>query len=446
MVDDALISARYAHHIASGDGYRFNSGGEISDGVTPLGWAYLLAPFAGDVLGAFRAAKAIGLGAWLAGAASIGVAIHSLDVGRRKWLPLMLIATLAPLAAWSVAGMETGLCLGIAALAVSAHVLRRQVVALVCCAVVAGWRPEALPWAMVMALAPVRPNTVVVIASRWLRLALVAAPFMLAGVTRWMVFGRFAPLSLLAKPSDLTHGAIYALAAAMLTGTVALLAFPGLPSWIRGLQLAVAAHFLALVVAGGDWMPLARLTVIALPTLIVAAAYINAVGSRAASYLRVGLAVAGALYALIQVGPASAAVGLTRLALIEQMQPVLSDAKVVASLDIGWVGAATEAQIVDLAGVTDPAVAALAGGHTTRRVPLTLLEARGVDTLVLLLERQANAAGGDQLADPWPTSRFDRYAEHHLAGLNGMAETFEVTYVSHGRLRYVVLRRRGGDS
>ena len=45
-VDDAFIIARYAHHIAIGDGYVFNAGGPTSDGVTPLPFALLLAPLA----------------------------------------------------------------------------------------------------------------------------------------------------------------------------------------------------------------------------------------------------------------------------------------------------------------------------------------------------------------------------------------------------------------
>ena len=45
-IDDALISVRYARHLASGVGYRFNAGGPSTDGVTPLPWPFVLAPFA----------------------------------------------------------------------------------------------------------------------------------------------------------------------------------------------------------------------------------------------------------------------------------------------------------------------------------------------------------------------------------------------------------------
>src|SRR4051812_8801381 len=42
-VDDALISARVAAHLAQGLGYRFNPHGSVTDAVTPLGYAWLLA-------------------------------------------------------------------------------------------------------------------------------------------------------------------------------------------------------------------------------------------------------------------------------------------------------------------------------------------------------------------------------------------------------------------
>jgi hypothetical protein len=40
--------------------------------------------------------------------------------------------------------------------------------------------------------------------------------------------------------------------------------------------------------------------------------------------------------------------------------------------------------IVDLAGLTDPEIAALHGGHTSKRVDVSMLEERKVDTIVLL--------------------------------------------------------------
>jgi hypothetical protein len=55
----------------------------------------------------------------------------------------------------------------------------------------------------------------------------------------------------------------------------------------------------------------------------------------------------------------------------------------VAALDVGWVSAATEADIVDLAGVTDPEIAVLPGAHTAKRVDARFLLARAPDALLI---------------------------------------------------------------
>ncbi|HVJ89047.1 MAG TPA: hypothetical protein VM580_04530 [Labilithrix sp.] len=75
--------------------------------------------------------------------------------------------------------------------------------------------------------------------------------------------------------------------------------------------------------------------------------------------------------------PRSALRGLARTVTL------LAPAKVVAALDIGWVGAATEARIVDLAGLTDPTIATLPGGHTSKAVDVAMLLERGVDTVIV---------------------------------------------------------------
>ena len=61
----------------------------------------------------------------------------------------------------------------------------------------------------------------------------------------------------------------------------------------------------------------------------------------------------------------------------------------VAALDIGWVSAATEATIVDLAGLTDPSIALLPGGHTSKRVDVPMLLDRGVDAVLVYSEMRA---------------------------------------------------------
>ena len=122
--------------------------------------------------------------------------------------------------------------------------------------------------------------------------------------------------------------------------------------------------------------------------------------------------------------------------LIEELRGPLAGAKVVAALDIGWLGAATDTTIVDLAGLTDPAIAVLPGGHTSKAIPAAMLDARGVDTIVLLLSE------GELRKEPWTTSQFARVVEMRIARIPGLGEEFQVrasSAVPH--LRYVVLNR-----
>ena len=73
-----------------------------------------------------------------------------------------------------------------------------------------------------------------------------------------------------------------------------------------------------------------------------------------------------------------------RAQLIARASPLLAGAQRVASVDIGWVAVAADRQVVDLAGLTDPEVAYLSGGHTSKRLPLDFLTRRQVDALVQL--------------------------------------------------------------
>jgi hypothetical protein len=453
-VDDALIPARYAAHLARGLGYRFNAAGPITDGVTPLGFPYLIAPFAaGGPLAALAAAKAMGVAAWTLAAAVLGLAVRRLGTSPLRYGALVLLLGSAPLAAWSAAGLETGIAAALAALAVALPELGLARAGAAAAGMTAAFRPETLPWALVVAAAPPPAalssddggSAGLRAPASWkpplCRLVLAAAPFLAVAAARVAIFGKVVPLSVLAKPSDLAHGGPYALACFVFTGPVVILAplaFLRQGGRGRWLCLAVVVHFAAIAAAGGDWMPLSRLAVPALPTAFLAAARLAEVASPLATVLRLVLALAGQALQIVQVGPAKVAgVGAARRELIEAVAPSLAGAAVVAGLDVGWLGAATDATVVDLAGLTDPAIAALSGGHTSKAIPARLFDARGVDAIVLLL------LDGRPLADPWTDSYFGRAVELRVSEFPGIGETFSVALVSQvPHLRYVVLRRR----
>lgn len=468
-VDDALVPARYAASLAAGDGYRPSAHAPPSDGVTPLGFAHLLAPFAsGGVLAAHHAARVLGAAAWIAAAAALGAAIARVGGSRWRFAALAIVATSAPVGAWAGAGLETGLVAALVAGGLALRETGRDRAGALALGCAAAWRPELVPAAILLAFVggPVdisgagapgadevaepstdpRARVVAGAGARAVRVAIALAPAAVVAVTRLVVFGRAAPLSSVAKAPVWSLGVAYAGAAFLLAGLVAVVAPLGLArarGWTRALAAAVVAHTLAMAVAGGDWMPLARLAVPLVPAVVLGSARLLASAPRGARLPpgapALALAIAMQVFGAARSWGATHAVVADRAHLIEAVRPVLAGARVVAAVDVGWVGAAApHARIVDLAGITDPGVAALGGGHTSRRIPRTLLDDRRVDALVLLL-----AAGEEADPDaPWTALRYARATEAWIAAMPGIEAEYELVHVHGRRPRYVVLARR----
>ncbi len=413
-VDDALVAVRYARHIATGIGWRFNPQGPSTDGVTPLVWPLVLAPMARAApLAVLGRAKALGLVAWMGAGAALGIA-----VGRSTAAPtwgrasaLAVVALSVPLAAHAVSGMETALATVLAT--VAALLARRPLAAAALAGVAASLRPELAPWACVLgvgaAIAARARTGRVVIAG-----ALAIAPFTLCAIVRAVVWGRAAPLAVMAKPSDLDHGLAYAGAACVVTLTPILVLAPAA---LRASPIALAivcaavAHVGAIVAVGGDWMPYARLMVPVVPTLAYAGVLASEFARPFATALRSLAAIALGAALIVRGGTDGRGVGAERRALVTEASPALIGIGRVAALDIGWVSAATEAEIIDLAGLTDPEIAALPGGHTSKRVDSIFLLSRKPDAL--LLYAPDGLPGGD--LDAWPDAHYPRVVEARLA-------------------------------
>ena len=437
-VDDAWIPARYAAHLRAGQGYRFNIGGPSTDGVTPLPFAPLLALVApqGGIVGCWKAARFGGALAWLTAAGLLGAKAFRSGARWQRFVPLLVVAVSGPLAAWSVAGLETGLVTLLATVAVTSE---SAAIAAGAVGLAAAFRPEMAIFAGVIGIARAfeRPD-----GDRSLPVLLALGPWFLVYALRVSLFGRGTPLSLLAKPADLGHGIAYVVAGALLVGAPVFawapvrLAFDPPLFRLRWLVIGATGHFGAVALAGGDWMPLSRLLVPVLPALLVVGFVVAERASTVATLGRALLAVAVMTFALARVGLDARGVVATRAALIQEAKPILSGRRAVATLDIGWVSVATSGTVVDLAGLTDPAIAVLPGGHTSKRIPATLLAAREVDTLVLLRRRSATEIAEDggpyersvevrMAQDPWVEGHFTR---------TGM--------IASGPLQYVVFSRR----
>jgi hypothetical protein len=130
------------------------------------------------------------------------------------------------------------------------------------------------------------------------------------------------------------------------------------------------------------------------------------------------------------------------LRLIEAVEGRLDVGSVVGSLDIGWVGAGHRGSVLDMAGVTDPVIAALPGGHTSKRIPPEYLEGRGVTHLLLLLPQKP----GDFSEEAWEQCNFARAVEVGVCTTPRIHEAFvpDRLVFSTDRLVYLLLRRSEG--
>lgn len=451
-VDDALISTRVAHHLRTSGHYGFNPDGPAVDCVTPLGWAWLLAPFsAPGPWAGFVAARVIGALAALLSAYLVAqlVAAFIGNPRRDTWTALLtclVLATSLPFGAWATAGMETSVAMALCTGAVWG-IHRERWFGPACAGLVAALRPELCPWALTLTLLaplPAAHTSKPAIARRSLRLLWIVSPVVGWAVIRQVAFGSPVPLAVLAKPSDSAHGWAYTWGALRLLGFPVLLlgygAYRQLPRLAVAVALAFVAHLVAVVGVGGDWMSSFRLFVPLLPSALWWCWLVLREQAPWAIALKGLLALAINGVMMHSLGPASRQVLAAREQLIAAAKPLLSKSERIASLDIGWVGVASPKPITDLAGVTDPEIARLPGGHTSKRLPRNLLSRRNVDTLVLLLASEhPPVASGQHLAE----LRFARYVENTVHELDD-ADQFTVTAtipLAGTRQAYVVLRR-----
>lgn len=419
-VDDALISVRYARHLADGSGYRFNPGGPSTDGVTPLPWPFVLAPLSlgADALSTLVRAKVLGLVAWTVSAFLLGRAIARVEAHPAvRALALVALGLCLPVAAHSVSGMETGIVL---ALATSAAVVERGWLAALLAGLAAAFRPELVPWAVALgagrALALHGGRRSVLRAG-----ALALGPPVLVMLARLVAFGRAAPLAVLAKPADLSQGAAYAAVGLLVTLTPLLVLSPALlraGGRPRALALAAVVHALAIVAAGGDWMPYARLLAPVAPGLLLAFVESSPKVPRWSLGSRWAVSVALGIYLVAKAAPAGRHVMGDRTALVRHASPMLASYKHVAAVDVGWVSAATEADVVDLAGLTDLSIAVLPGSHTSKHVDPSMLLDRNVDALLFYVEKPVPEGDGwRDVAYPHAVdtrlARSDLFAEHY---------------------------------
>jgi hypothetical protein len=392
-VDDAYIVARYATRLASGHGYTMNDG-PATDGVTGPLWVVpgtLARMLGGDPI---VVSKALGVACAMLAVAMLIAQVRRRAVGSRAvWTACAFVVLSGSVGMWAAAGLETGAAMLAVTTALVAAVRRPApngwAIGLASAALV--WlRPEAVPGALLLAGVAMRRDR------KQGSIAMLLALAGLASVAGWRLatFGTALPLSLSAKPADLGNGFGYAARGAVIAlGVVGVGPAAYAIRHSRALQVPgalVVTHVVCVILAGGDWMPGFRL----LSPVIPAFAWLVGVGvsdlgrrprigTRGALAIAVLTCAVPAIDLVVEI-PAARAAGEARERVGVELAGYLRDhAHHVALVDIGFLGYASELPIVDLAGVTDPAIGHLEGRHGEKPVPFSLLAQRDVDAIVL---------------------------------------------------------------
>jgi hypothetical protein len=180
-------------------------------------------------------------------------------------------------------------------------------------------------------------------------------------------------------------------------------------------------------------MPFWRLAMPIFPGVLVVGAALAEHSRAPANAARLLAVLACASLLHVARGRETRAVRSERARLLADVAPLLAGSSRVASVDVGWVGAAGDQHVLDLAGVTDEEVAHLVGGHTSKRLPEDFLQRRRVDALVLLLAADT---------PPEALPRFARQVEARVMQLRGYRQFVPVGRVGlNAHQDYLVLRR-----
>jgi hypothetical protein len=383
-VDDAYVVARFAQHLRGGHGYVMNVGGPPTDGVTGPLWIL-------PMLLGMQVAKATGLACM--GAAAAMVVAHARLAGG-TWAAGAATAFLAvqpTLGVWGAAGLETGAAtlaltaVGLASLQ-STSASRAHITGPLGAAVLPWLRPEA-----VLAAAAAGGARVLGKPRGWITVAALGLGLVTVVAFRWAMFDHPLPLSASAKPPHMGHGLAYAGRALVATGSLAALALFAATRVERRRTLtplvAIASvHWIAVVVAGGDWMPGYRLVAPALPLMALLAGLSVESSRLPRAAAALGLAIVCAVPALDMAAqlPEVREAGRRR----EEVGRPLAEAigrrfNHVALVDAGHIPWVAGVQVFDLAGLTEPRVARAAGGHLDKRFDPRLLASEPIDAIVL---------------------------------------------------------------
>ena len=416
LYDDAFIYLRYAKNVDHGCGVRWNCAGPAVEGVTGILYLGLLAAgglVTSELIALCQYVDATALVIAIGGAAALAVAL-----GRDRLPPWGVAAVALGTALVLVAdddvllnavnGMETALGAAlVTAIAVAAAAQRPRTLALLACAATLV-RPEAALFVVALPLLP------------WMRRARVlgvcAGFLVVCAAIRYAYFGELAPNTFYAKSGGTwTHAAIgldYIVDCVRdfpLTFAAPLALFvPGAPR--RGVVylLVVAALWLAFFLrSGGDLFDYSRLWVPLVPALSACAlaGVAGALQRRARFALVMPVVIALAVGGRATVEHAIPAQGTSprvlQWAAIGTYVRAHFPRQLVATVPIGAIGYYSNNPLLDLVGLTEPAIA-----REGRSVPEAMLTKTWIGhernfTEYVLAQEPAVVVTTEVRTEPW---------------------------------------------
>jgi arabinofuranosyltransferase len=374
QLDDAYISYRYAGNLVRGHGLVYNVGEHV-EGFTNLLWTLLVA--AGMALGsdAPRVGHVLGVASGLFALLATYAYAAALAPARARWIAALAPAAVLaskPFGLWAISGMETVLFAAAVAAALAARAAGRMGLAVAAVILATATRPEGVLLAAIV-LGSYLLDTGLRAGRAWLPVAAYALFLLGLEAFRLVYYGALLPNTFHAKVGGIpmADGARY-VASFFATGAWALAVGAAL-ACVRdararagGVWLVALAAYVTLI--GGDAFPEARFLLPALPVLaaLAAAALAAALAERrmGVALLLAGLSVAGTGAMAAGRGERLAALraewrgyeddGRARALVLRQRVP---PPRSVAAGAIGSLGYYTDVYILDIYGLTHPAIA-----------------------------------------------------------------------------------------